>query len=185
MKQKYTEELGYQSDLSSLAGWNLKFSQIQIHVSSGNYSTDTSPIVVLCLSSWHLTLSTQLSMLRKTLKRTPMQIYATLPICGFIFCCTLPIKFQLHHLPVLQSPCPRFSKTTMLCWGSSPVLQERKCLQAEGQDAHLFHFVSFVSLREHSPVLKAVISCRLSSFLVVYDVRESLLPLKLPTWLEG
>lgn len=185
MKQKCTEELGYQSDLSSLAGWNLKFSQIQIHVSSGNYSTDTSPIVVLCLSSWHLTLSMQLSMLRKIFKRTPMQIYATLPICGFIFCCTLPIKFQLHHLPVLQSPCPRFSKTTMLCLGSSPVLQGRKCLQGEGQDAHCFHFVSFVSLRQHSPVLKAVISCRLSSFLVVYDVRESLLPLKLPTWLEG
>lgn len=141
MKQKCTEALGINLVDTTLAVWSLEFSQIC--ASSRSHSTDNSAIVVLCLSSWHLSLSMRLSF-QESIYENSMQICSPFHL-RFHRCCALPIIFQLHLLPALSSLSPQFSKITCSTWTPS-LLQDRKWIQEGSQDAHSFHmFLSFLS----------------------------------------
>lgn len=182
MKQKYTEELGYQPGLFTLAGWNLNSPKsVCCWALAITQLTTLQYLLFVCPHGILLYLCS--FVFQKVFKRTPVHSSATLSICGFILCCILPIEFQLHQLPLLQSVSEiqqnhhALLGFSLLCFRTQNVSREKASM--------LIISFCFFSFREHNTVLKRVISCMLFRFLVVYDRREISLPLKLPTWLEA
>lgn len=148
---------------------------------SGNYSTNNSPTVVFCLSSWCLYLCSLV--FRNGLKRTSVQIYYYFHLCFH------SLLYSAHQISAGSASGTLISASSIqqnhLALLGSPLLCFRKKMPPGRMPGCSFIlFVSFLSLREHSTARKTVISYMLCSFLAVYYVRESLLLLQLPTWLQ-
>lgn len=167
------KSLGYQSNLSSLAVWKLESLLNQCELWSFNRHLSNSCSLPTLMAS----LAMPLSILKKILENLCAYFCNSshLRFCPFLYSAhkttlhQFPNDFNLYLLDSAKPPCSAWAP--LLSFGTESISREKARM--------LIGFILFLPLRDHSTVLRTVISCMLSSFLVVYNARgESLLTWK-------